>query len=90
MVLQQEERIDIEIRVSRLEGETEQINHRLADLRASVELLQTTLNARMNSLETSVNAGMSAIETRMNVQLAVMFVMWASIMAALITIIVRM
>ena len=62
-----------------------------------MESLESSLISRMEFLERNISARlsavekrMSAIETRMNVQLAVMVGMWVTLVAALVTIILRM
>ena len=92
-----EERIsDLENRTSRMEGIIEQINLRLEDQNSRMDAieirmasLETSLNARMDSLESSLNARMGSIEARMNVQIVLTFAMWATIVGALVAVLLR-
>ncbi len=87
---------DLESRTSRLEGAVEQVNLRLADMRASMDSMSDSLNARMDSIRDGLNARMdsiesriSAIETRMNIQIVITFGMWATIVGVLLAVIFK-
>ena len=71
--------------MSPLEGVTEQINLRLEDMNGRMTSLENSLNASMTALETR----MKSVEMRMNVHIALLLLLWATVIVALLVMLFR-
>ena len=68
-----------------MEGVTEQINLRLEDMNGRMTSLENSLNASMTALETR----MKSVEMRMNVHIALLLLLWATVIVALLVMLFR-
>ena len=68
-----------------MEGIIEQINLRLEDMNGRMTSLENSLNASMTALETR----MKSVEMRMNVHIALLLLLWATVIVALLVMLFR-
>jgi uncharacterized coiled-coil protein SlyX len=79
----------LEDQISRMDSIEIRMGSLESSLNARMASLESGLNARMDSLESGLNARMGSIEARMNVQIALTFAMWATIVGALVAVLLR-
>ncbi len=85
--------IDLEQRVSRLEGAYEQVNERLGDLSQAIVGLRADMHTEIGSLRSEMNEGHASLRAEMNSRFNILLVLvgtlWATTVGGFIALFTR-